>query len=69
MTLKEKALTAYPIHAVILNFSSCCRGWLIENRNSVVWFLPAGITASRECAFSENVTLIPWFTAGSTVEV
>lgn len=41
-TLKANALVAYPIHAVLLNFSLTHRRFLIDNGYTIVGFLPVG---------------------------
>lgn len=67
--LKSKALIAYPVPAVLLNFCPQWRSLLIINVHAVVKFLPFGNVESRKGFVGDDATSIHGLTSGSAVGV
>lgn len=68
MTWKAKAVTAYTVYAVNMNFPRRCCSSVIHSRHAVVWFLPGCCAESLEYSAGYDISLVHSFTYGSTVE-
>lgn len=52
--MNSSAFVAYPVHAVLLNFSKIYKMWLIESRHSTVVFLPVETEKSESITDGDN---------------